>query len=217
MFLSLFFLLCSFFFIRNNIVGESGDLRAMFAGMSSVMVLLTPLLTVHMFVTERGRDTDLLLYSSPVSIPSIVLGKFFAAVAVLLVGVVGTYIYVLVLGIYGAPDVLEILTCQIGFFLLGCGFIAVGVFVSALVTRPIYAYFLTLAILVLFWMIDNLASSVVNPLFQRILWILSLFSTYSEFEMGLLSPAGIIYMFSFAAVFLLLACRMIEQRRERGM
>jgi ABC-2 type transport system permease protein len=57
----------------------------LFHNMSIILILVAPLLTMRLLSEEKKSGTDELLYTSPLSILQIVLGKYFAALFMLIV------------------------------------------------------------------------------------------------------------------------------------
>jgi ABC-2 type transport system permease protein len=90
------------------------------------------------------------------SISGIVLGKYFAAVAVFLITLIITFLYPLQLSFVGDISVSEISGGYIGIFLLGSAFIAVGLFVSSLTENQVVAAVVTFGLLLLMWILDFL-------------------------------------------------------------
>mgnify|MGYP003099719708 CR=1 FL=1 len=91
-----------------------------------MLLIAAPLLTMRSFAEERKNRTDQLLLTAPVSLFQIVMGKYLAMITIL-----------------GIPDYLSILV----YFLLGCVYIAIGMFVSSLTESQIIAAIGTFGIL----------------------------------------------------------------------
>ena len=94
------------------------------SGVLFVLLIAVPVLTMRSFAEERKNKTDQLLLTSPVSVGRIVLGKYLAMVTILAV-----------------PSILM-------FFLLGCVYISIGLFLSSLTESTIIAAISTVGILV---------------------------------------------------------------------
>ena len=86
-FVAIFWLLSTAFFFLYNILAATADLSALFGNLSYLFMLIVPLLTMRLFSEERRQKTDQLFYCSPVSLLSVVGGKFLAAMGVLVHGV----------------------------------------------------------------------------------------------------------------------------------
>ena len=109
------------------------------SNMSFLYLLAVPVLTMRLIAEERRQKTDQLLYSLPLSMGKIVLGKYLAAVTVLAIplGIVG--LYPLLLSLYGEIYLPMAYGSLLAFFLLGAALIAVGMLVSALTENQIVA------------------------------------------------------------------------------
>jgi ABC-2 type transport system permease protein len=187
----------------------------MLSNLMFLFMLTVPILTMRSLSEERKNKTDQLLLTSPISVSKIILGKYFAALAVFLITLVVSFIYPITLFIYGNPSPMEILTGYIGFFLLGAALISVGIFISALCENQVTSAIVTLVVLLAMFIG---AASIIQQLIsvQWINTVLSWFSVYdryASFGQGLLSLPEIFYYISFAAVFVFLTIRTVERRR----
>lgn len=91
-----------------------------------------PVLTMKSMAEERKSKTDQLLLTSPVSVGRIVTGKYLAMVTVFAVPVIITLFCPLIIKANGTAYLLEDYMSILAFFLLGCVFIAIGIFISSL-------------------------------------------------------------------------------------
>lgn len=117
-------------------------------------LILVSSLTMRLFAEEARQKTDQLLYTSPVPIGSIVLGKYLAAVTVFLTGMAITIIFPLILAYFGEVNAAPTITSFIGFSLLGMCFISVGLFISSLTENQIIALVGSFLVLVLMFFLD---------------------------------------------------------------
>jgi len=209
-----FFLLVSgFFFTANNIFPMNSSFNAVLGNTSFIFLMLVPILTMRLLSEEKKTKTDQMLITSPLSLTAIVLGKYFAAVSVFLATLVISFVYPIILLTLGQPSVGEIVAGYIGFFLMGCTFIAVGLFISALTENQITAATSTFGVLLLLWVIDWVVPNINSPAVVSIIEWVSVLKRFSSFMMGVLSPSPIIYYLSFSALFVFLTIRVIEKRR----
>ena len=192
---------------------RSGDLPAFIGQMSYLWMLLSPVLTMRLLAEERQKKTDQLLMTSPVSLPGIVLGKYLAAVAVLMAAAVLTLLYVLIVGIYGRIYPAELAVNYLGFILQGCAFVALDLFLSGCAATPVTAAVLAFGANFLLWILDLLETAVRVNWISEVLRFMSLYSRNESFLMGQLSIAGIIYDLSFIAVFLALTVFRLDRKR----
>ena len=223
-FMGIFLLVGGIFFFLNNILSASADLSTMFGNLSYLFMLAVPILTMKLLSEEKRSKSDQLLLTSPRSIWDIVLGKFLAACTVLLATMAVTLLYVIVLYVYSndmiygtAVQAGLIISNYLGFFLLGCGYIAIGVLMSALTENQVSAAVLTLGVNMLLQMIESVLPQITLPgglsfLNVGFSW-LSMYTRYYEFAAGVLSIANVFYFVSLCGVILFLAVRVIDKRR----
>ena len=218
-FTCIFWLLGAVFFFLYNVLASSSDLSALFGNMSYLFMMIVPLLTMRLLSEERRSRTMPLLYCAPVSLASVVLGKFLAALAMLLVALAGTSLYVAVIARYARVYVGLILSNYLGFFLLCACYIAVGVLMSALTESQITAAVLTFGTNMLLQLLEMIAPSLhvpYLPFLPDLLGCISLYAHYDDFTSGIVRPASIAYYAGFAAVTLSLTVYVLNKRRWSG-
>lgn len=123
-----------------------------------VFLIGVPILTMRVLAEERKQKTDQLLLTSPVSVGNIVFGKYLALVTVYAVPVLVMCFYPLIMSKFGTVSFASSYTAILGFFLLGCANIAIGVFMSALTENQIIAAVLTFVLLFAFYMMNGISS-----------------------------------------------------------
>ncbi len=143
-----------------NISGAYTQVHYTLSHLAMVLLLAVPVLTMRSFAEERRQKTDLLLYSLPLGSGQIVLGKFFAALSVLLIPMVLILIYPLLLGAYGSINYLTVYCCMLAFILLAAALIAIGLFLSSLVENQAVAAVLTFGVMLFLFFLDALAGYV---------------------------------------------------------
>ncbi len=213
-FCAAYLLFSSIYFQSIMSYGTSSYFTDIYAGMRYFVLLLIPILTMRLFSEERKHKTDQILITSPVSISSIVFGKFFAAFIIYACCVLFTIIYACVMAIFISPPWLLIIGNIIGTLFYGATFIALGMFVSSMTESQAVAAMLTFTINIIFMLID-----IIIPLFTNNKFILSLVSwisfseRYDPFTIGVLDFTSLIYFISVFALFIFLTIRVIERRR----
>ena len=109
------------------------------------VVFIVPLLTMRMFAEERKNGTEQLLITSPRSMIAITLGKFLAAVFVIVITELLTLIYLGILCYFKIPDLGVVAVSMLGFLLLTMAYISFGMLVSSLTENQIIAAIVTIA------------------------------------------------------------------------
>lgn len=224
-FLGAFIFYASLMFVMINLNAQSTALTGFFSNISLIFVFIIPIITMRLFSEERKSKTDQLLLTAPVKVSGIVLGKFFAAAAVLLISVVATMFFILIMKMYGSPAVGEAVVGYFGLFLIGLLFISIGMFMSSLTESQVVSAVSTLAILFFLWFLANLNMNFSSILQGGWAWLgkvldwlldfLSINKRYYDFSIGTLNFVPIFYFVSLTALFNLLTIRMVEKRRWR--
>lgn len=128
------------------------------SGSLIVFLIGIPLLTMRSFSEERKTKTDQLLLTAPVSLTKVVLGKYFAMVTVLAVPNVIFCLFPLLIKLQGTAYLLVDYSSIAVFFLLGCVYLAIGMFMSSLTESQIIAFISTFGILLLLYLWDGILS-----------------------------------------------------------
>ena len=123
-----------------------------------VFLIGVPILTMRVLAEERKQKTDQLLLTAPVSVGNIVTGKYLALVTVYAIPILVLCTYPLIMSKFGTVDFGTAYTAILGFFLLGCANIAIGVFMSALTESQVIAAVLTFVLLFAFYMMNGISS-----------------------------------------------------------
>lgn len=212
-FVGVFMALAAMFFASGILRTQRADISLMFSDINVVYLFLASLLTMRLIAEEKNKKTDQLLLTSPVSITEIVLGKYFAAMAVFMVTMLLSLIFPIIMFVFGNPSISEIIGSYIGFILLWGAFIAIGVFISSLTESQMIAGVATFAGLLLIYFINWFKMSVKSALLQKVIGWFSLLDRYGEFQNGILNFENVIYYLSFIFIFLFFTIRVIDKRR----
>ena len=129
-----------------------------------------PILTMRVLAEERKQKTDQLLLTAPVSVSGIVIGKYLALVTVFAVPMAVMCTYPLIMSKFGTVEFASAYTAVLGFFLLGCANIAIGVFMSALTESQVIAAVLTFVFLFAFYMMNGISSDIYVDM--RDIWVI---------------------------------------------
>lgn len=222
-FLAVAALLCCY----TTLGAKSYDTSSYFQMMIFSFIILIPLLTMKLFAEEKKLRTEQLLLTAPVSIPGMILGKYFAAFALFLASVLVSCINFFPLYSYAnieaagksyadehvGPATAEIISCLVGIVLIGAAFIAIGLFVSSLTENQLAAAVITVAIIFVMLVLDILNQYIDVYAIRFVISWFCVISRFSYFTSGILDFASIIYYISITAVFLLLTVRVYDKRR----
>ena len=208
----LYTLLYGFFFTRLYQNGMP-DMSILFGYSFTLTLFLMPVLTMRLFSEERRQKTDQALFTAPVNLSAIVLGKFFAALCVFLLAQVTTLVFELIFAFNVSVDGIGYFCCLLGSTLTAAALIAVGIFISSLTESQIVAAIGGIGVSILLAIMDTLASTIsVKWLSTAVGWI-SFSGRFNTFCTGILDYANIAFFLSFTAIFLFLTVRIQEKRR----
>ena len=218
-YLGAYILVLNLVFYLNNALGSSASLSSLFSFMLTVMMFITPILTMRVFSEEFKQKTDQLLCTSPVSTSAIVMGKFFSSLCVFGCLLVLTLAWPLVVSIFGENNSDEVIGNYIGIICIGAAYISMGIFISSLTENQVIAAVGSLCLFIALFILEFVAilfySSTVLPVFiMRFFLFISIYGRYTEITNGLLSLDTIVFFISVCAVFLFLTIRTIERRRR---
>jgi ABC-2 type transport system permease protein len=190
-------------------------MRAFFGLLSTLVLFLTPMLTMGVFSEERKRGTMELLMTSPVTEAQIVLGKFLASLslfAIMLLPTAGYLIFIYARS-QPIPPWRMLVAGYLGVLLLGGCLLALGSFISSLTENQLIAAVLTFAAFLLVWVIDlgrNAGEGAGN-----VLQYLSVIRHYDDFTRGVIDTSSLIYYVSFMSFFVFLTVRAVDSIRWR--
>ena len=212
-FIAVFLAVSGFIFSVATFQSQSSDMSGYCQIMIFGYIVIVPMLTMRSFAEERRTRTEQILLTSPVSITSMILAKFFAAMTMFASSVLASCLYFIPLFKYGEPNIGKAVGCLIAMLLLGTAFIAVGIFVSTLTESAVTACVGTIGILLLFAGFSLFNGLIDSYAVRSVLNWLSIYSRYSAFTYGMFDVAAAVYYVSISAIFLFLAVRVYERRR----
>lgn len=212
-FLAIFYAFSGLFFYIFSLSLGSTDISSVFLMMFMVLMVFVPLLTMRLLSEDKKQKTDQLILTAPVSLLSIVMGKFLAAYAIFAIGVAVMPVYGFVMSTFATVSWLPIWGNTVGLLLLGGIFVSIGLFISSLTENQMIAaiggFFINLMILLM----NTLKSALPNGFLQDVLSSISVYSRYSEITSGIFSLSSLIFFVSVIFIFLFLTVRVLEKRR----
>ena len=169
-----------------------------------IVVFIIPLLTMRMFSEERKNGTEQLLITSPRSMIAITLGKFLAAVAVIVITELFTLIYFAIICYFKTPDIATVCTTMFGFLILSMAYISLGMFISSLTENQIIAGISTIAVFILTWLAPNISSRLTS---------ISFIDKFYPFSTGVFPITETISLLSITAMFVILTIIVMKRRK----
>ncbi|MBR1905204.1 MAG: ABC transporter permease [Clostridiales bacterium] len=209
-----------------SISQEIITLRALF-------IVIVPIITMGMFAEDRRRGTEILYYTSPIEMFSVVAGKFLAAMALYFVMFINVFIHMIVVSACGGAVDAGVVGSVLVFFFLAALFISIGLLASVLTDNQIISAivaFLFILVVQLLSVIGNycgtavstvmsymgISSSARNAANQAVSGFIGWFDPFTkteDFSIGLFSVSALVFCISFAIFFLYLSFRILEKKR----
>ena len=162
---------------------------------------------------EKKMKTDQLLFTVPIRMTDIVLGKYFAAMSVFVISLLGTFMIPLILAAYSVSEPWAIFGNYVAIFFAASAFIAIGLFISSFTENQLVSALVSWTVLIGLWLVDLLVANIEIVAVKTVVSWISVFSRYSGFTYGLFDLSDIIYYISVAAVFIYLTIRMLDKKR----
>ncbi len=212
LFIAVVMVFMGIYFVAYNLIQGYPYYVATLSGVSLVMLLMVPILTMRSFAEEKKTKTDQMLLTAPISVTEIVLGKYFAMVAVFGICMIFACVGPIILKIYGGGTLIADYSGILAFFLMVSAYIAIGMFISSLTESQILAAVGTFAVLLLLQLIDGLASMGSNMVFDFIS-SLSLVARFESFINQTMSIGSLVYYISVICVFVFGTIQSIQKRR----
>lgn len=146
------------YFVAYNLSAGYPYFSYTLSGSLIVFLVGIPLITMRSFSEERRSRTDQMLLTAPVSLFGIVMGKYLAMVTVIAIPNIIFCIYPLIIQSQGVAYLTVDYISIFVFFLLGCVYAAIGMFLSALTESQIIAFVSTFGILLVLYLWDGILS-----------------------------------------------------------
>lgn len=141
---------------------------------SLVFYIVVPILSMRVFAEERKQKTDQLLLTAPVSLTEIVFGKYLALITVFAIPCAITGIYPLIMRHFGKETLKWDYTVLLAFFLMGCAYLAVGMFISSTTENVIIAAILSILFVFATQMIGNTYTLMSASAFASLIFLIIL-------------------------------------------
>jgi len=192
-------------------------LRPLFSGFLSIVLLLSlvPAISMRLIAEERKSQTLELLMTYPVSDTAILLGKFFAGLALYGCMLATSMVYLAILLYFTPLEWAAVGAMYGGLLLMGAAFLAIGLFVSSLTENQIIAALGTFALLLILWAIGWGADATAGSI-SDILRHVSASDHIDGFTKGVIETRDVIYFVDVTIVFLVFGLLSLQTRRWKG-
>ena len=170
LFIGFFLAIVGVYFMAYNLQGGYSNFEYVLSSMVFIFVILVPILTMRLLAEEKRQKTDQLLFTSPLSVNKIVIGKYLSVLTVFVSAMGITMFYPLILSKYGTVSFKLAYTGILGFILVGAAYLAIGLFLSALFESQAIAAVVTFVVLLITFLMQGIVSLL--PTSNKAAWII---------------------------------------------
>jgi ABC-2 type transport system permease protein len=219
-----FMLLLGYFFysaLRDAIVqatytNYAPTAQVVISPLVTLLLFVMPAITMRSIAEELRLGTMELLLTAPVKDWELVVGKWLGAFLFMLSLLAVTMIFPLVLNFLVTPGIDQglMLSGYVGLVLMVASLVAIGVFISSLFSSQVVVFLISLAIVLVFWLVRP-ASSSAGGLGTEIMSYMNFIDHYLNFYQGTVDLSDIIYYLSLTSLALFLGTVSVEVRRWR--
>lgn len=193
------------------------SIQVVIGPLATILLFTTPAITMRTLADEQKSGTLEILLTAPVRDWEVVIGKWLGTLAFVTLVLLITWVYPIILNQIVDPGIDQgsLVAGYLGLFLMVASFLAIGVSVSSLFSNQIAAFFATLGILLVLWMIGYPAQ-IMGSMGGEILRYIDLSEHfYPTFYRGILELKDVTYYLSVTSLALLLGSISVETRRWR--
>ena len=214
-FLAAFCFVFGLYFVANNLSYASPYLSYSLGSALFIFIIIIPILTMRTMAEDRRAKTDQLLFTSPVPVVKIIIGKYLSVVTILSIALGGVCITPVILSRFGTVPMRENYLLILGVWLYGCLSIAICVFLSSITESQVIAAVLSFAVLFVGYMMESIASliSSTDNVVTNVVSALSTVASVDNFANALFDVPGLIYYVSGIILFLFLTCQVVQKHR----
>ena len=184
----------------------------LFHNLLFVLLIVTPMITMRSFSEEKNQSTFELLFTSPVRVSEMVLGKYLASSFLVTLMVLLAFVFPAMLFVFGNPEAGMTFAGALALYLTALSFVAVGNFTSALTSNQIIATISALVILLMFFVISWPADGASEKV-AAVLNYLSVSGHFSKMAKGTIESSDLVFFASLTIVFQFLTHRAVEANR----
>ncbi len=143
-----------------NLSGYYSNFEYVLSAIAFIYLIAVPIISMRSLAEEKRQKTDQLLYSLPIRLSDVVIGKYLAMLCVLAVPTVIMGFYPLILSAFGTVSFASAYGTLVAFFLLGACLLSIGLFISSVTESQVAAAVITLVTMLLLYFMKSLSSFV---------------------------------------------------------
>ena len=209
-----------FFFENDSNIFDIGtaSLQSYFVLAPWLLLFIIPAVSMKTLAEEEQNGTLNWLFSQPLKISEIILGKFLAVWMVGILCIIPSFVYLYTIYVLGIPegniDLGATLGSYFGLLFLIAAFSAVGILASSLSKNQIMAYLLAVFLCFIFYFgIEQLASFKLLGGADYFLSSLGFYQHFIAFTKGLIDTKDVFYFLLVIGICLFLAKIFVEKKK----
>lgn len=187
-------------------------IRPYLYSVSVMLLFLLPLVSMRLVAEEIRVGTLEILLTTPLRESALTLGKYLAALGLLIALLLGPALHVFLLFAFGSPDAGPVFTGFLGLLLTGAAYLALGLFLSSLTQNQVVAGASSFALFLVLWLLHWLSRVTSGPL-SGVFAYVSFVQHFDSFGKGVLSAADLVFYFSLIGFGVFGATQSVSARR----
>lgn len=195
--------------------GKPATLRDVFQWTPFVLTFIIPSITMRMISEEYRNGTLESLMTAPVTDFQFVMGKYLAGLVFYALLLSTTIIYLVLMAMYGNPDIAASMAGYVGLFLIGLPFLAYGLFASSVTRNQIVAWIVGAVPLMLLAWFAYYLSPMAEGWIRTVLQQINVMGRFEMFNRGLITTDSLVFFVGAAAWFIFCTVKVVESRRWR--
>jgi len=200
-------------FFSSFFLSGTADMRRFFDLLPISLGLFIPAISMGSIAEEKRRGTFETLITMPVRLADVVVGKYLTVVVFTLLMILPTVLYGASISAIGNLDWGAVIGGYIGVVFLVALYAAIGIFSSSLTENQIVALIIAVLICVSLGLLESFLNLFPSETADTFMY-LSSGSHFNNFAKGVVDTRSIVYFLSGAALFLLLAHRVLYKERS---
>jgi ABC-2 type transport system permease protein len=209
---TVFTIVFGFFFFNNLFVEKQADMRGFFTLAPLMFCFFAPAITMRLLAEERGSGTIEILITMPVRDWEVVVGKWLAAMALLLTTLLLTMVFAITVAKLGPLDKGPALGGYLGLLLMGGSYVAIGVMASSFTRNQVVSLIIAFGICFALFLFGKVLPFVPEKV-QPLVAFLSTDTHFENVSRGVIDSRDVIYYASVIVVSLLIATTSLESRK----
>lgn len=191
---------------------KQADMKVFFSIANWTLFFFIPAITMKLIAEEKRSGTIEMILTKSISNWQLILGKYLAALLLVLIALAFTAPYYITISTLGNFDHGSSISGYLGLLLMSSAYIGIGLFASTLSSNQIVSFILALLIGISFQFLFGILAGSSSGFIAEIFDSLSLTTHFDSISRGVIDSKDVIYFLSITLLGLLLSERMLNKR-----